>query len=94
MPVTKSATKALRKDLRRKKINQKIRLKIKKAVKLAHSQPSWKNIQSAYSALDKAAKKKVIHKNKASRLKSKLAKLLKKGSSKSSSPVKSSKKTT
>lgn len=80
MPVTTSAIRALRKDLRRKKINKKVRLQIKKAVKFARLKPSKKNIQLAYSVLAKAAKKKVIHKNKASRLKSKLAKLLKKSS--------------
>lgn len=75
MPVTKSATKALRKDLRRKKINKRIRLKIKKAIQLVLLKPSRKNIQLAHSALDRAAKKNVVHKNKVSRLKSKLAKL-------------------
>jgi small subunit ribosomal protein S20 len=35
-----------------------------------------KSMQAAYSALDKAAKKGVIHKNTASRKKSRLAKLV------------------
>jgi len=39
-------------------------------------QPSAENLVKAYSELDKAAKKKVIHKNKAARLKGRLARFL------------------
>ena len=77
MPVTVSAKKALRRDRRRTIVNKKIRIKIKEAVKAARKKPTPKTLKEAYSALDRAAKKKVIHKNKASRLKSRLAKLLK-----------------
>lgn len=38
--------------------------------------PTAKALQKVYSQLDRAVKKKLIHKNKASRLKSRLSKLL------------------
>lgn len=77
MPVTKSALKALRKDKRRTRVNQKIRSSFKNAVKKARLQPNGENLNQAFSTLDKAAKKKVIHKNKAARLKSRLSRLKK-----------------
>ncbi|MBI3955662.1 30S ribosomal protein S20, partial [Candidatus Gottesmanbacteria bacterium] len=40
--------------------------------------PTAKALASAFTQLDKAAKTNVIHKNKASRLKSRLSKLLQK----------------
>lgn len=75
MPITRSALKALRKDHRRTKINKLIRLQYRTAVKKAQRFPTKINLKMAYSVLDRAAKKKVIHKNKAARLKSKLAKI-------------------
>lgn len=78
MPITQSAKKALRRDRRRTVINLRIKRKIKAALKLARQKPTPKNLSSAYAALDRAAKKKIIHKNKASRLKSRLMKFVKK----------------
>lgn len=77
MPVTISAKKALRRDQRRTIVNKKIKEKIKKAVKIARQKPTPKTLKEAYSTLDRAVKNKVIHKNKAARLKSRLTKLLK-----------------
>ena len=79
MPVTKSAKKKMRRDKRHYLINQKIRQKMKAAVKIMRKKPTKKALQKASQVLDRAAKKGVIHKNKASRLKSRLAKLLQKG---------------
>lgn len=78
MPIIKSAVKALRQDKKRAKINMPVKKKFREAVKKARKKPTLKNLKQAYSILDKAAKKKIIHKNKAARLKSRLAKLLKK----------------
>jgi len=78
MPNTKSAKKALKVSLRRKKENEFYRILIRKTVKAARRNPTEENLRLAQSALDKAAKKSVIHKNKARRLLSRLAKLLKK----------------
>lgn len=50
---------------------------MKRAVKLAARQPTAKNISEAYRRVDRAAKKGVVHKNTAARLKSRLAKRLK-----------------
>jgi len=83
MPNLKTAKKNLRKTKKRtalnkqhkNKIDYSIR-KIKKGVK-----EGAKNLQellkNLYKAVDKAAKEKIIHKNKASRIKSKMAKLIK-----------------
>lgn len=76
MPIIKSAKKKLRADKKREYFNKKfaniLNLSIKKAKKIQ----SEKNIRDAISVVDKSAKKNIIHKNKAARLKSKLSKLL------------------
>jgi len=84
MPIIKSAKKALRVSIRRKAENDLTRAKVKSAVKgvrvgLLKKDDAKELIQKAYKELDLAAKKHVIHKNKASRLKSRLAKLADKG---------------
>jgi small subunit ribosomal protein S20 len=76
--VTQSALKALRRDRRRRQVNKLIRSRLKMALKKAKQNPTKKSLTLATSSLDRAAKKKVIHKNKAARLKSRLAKLSKK----------------
>ncbi len=80
MPVTTSAKKALRRDRRRKTVNLRIKKKMKAALRRAKEEPTKKNLSLAYSAIDRAVKKKVIHKNKAVRLKSRLSKSFAKGS--------------
>lgn len=74
MPQTKSAKKALRRDRRRQKVNSLIRQKVKQAVKSARKMMSIKKLSEAYKEVDRAVKKDLIHKNKAARLKSRLAK--------------------
>lgn len=74
MPIIKSAIKKVRKDKIRTARNKKQELALKSAVKKARVTKSAKDIQAAFSALDKAAKVNLIHKNKASRLKSRLSK--------------------
>ncbi|TSC93877.1 MAG: small subunit ribosomal protein S20 [Candidatus Berkelbacteria bacterium Athens1014_28] len=80
MPIIKSAKKALRVGHRRENINDLTREKVKSAVKAArlaisaNEKSADEKIKLAYRELDIAAKKNVIHKNKASRLKSRLAK--------------------
>lgn len=77
MPILKSAIKKLKADKRREKENLKVKQAYKKALKQARAKKSVKAVSAAFSVLDRAAKKKVIHKNKASRLKSRLARWLK-----------------
>ena len=47
---------------------------MKAAVKAARQQPTPAKLKAAYQALDRAAKTRIIHKNKAARLKSRLTK--------------------
>jgi small subunit ribosomal protein S20 len=91
MPVTKQARKKLRQDARREQKNDSLRSKLKKTVKNTRKSPSVKTLSAAAKIIDKTAKKNVIHKNKAARLKSRLAKLASLGTSKSSSPKTKSK---
>ncbi len=82
MPITSSAKKALRQNRTRRARNTAKKEAYKKAVKTYRKSASAKEasispaaLASAYKALDKAAKSGVIKRNKASRLKSRLAKL-------------------
>ncbi|MCX6810387.1 MAG: 30S ribosomal protein S20 [Candidatus Berkelbacteria bacterium] len=80
MPLTSSAKKALKQDRARREINDLTRNKIKSAVKAARlaiaagDKDASAKLDAAYRELDVASKKNVIHKNRASRLKSRLAK--------------------
>ena len=74
MPIIKSAIKKVRKDKLRTARNKKRELNLKSLIKKSRVSKSAKNLQAAFSALDKAAKVKLIHPNKAARLKSRLSK--------------------
>ena len=74
MPVIKSAIKKLKQDKKRQKQNENVEQKMIEVYKKALKVKSDKTAASAFSAIDKAVKAKIIHKNKAARLKAKLAK--------------------
>lgn len=74
MPIIKSAIKKVRKDKTRTERNQKRKTALKALLKKARTSKSAKDIQTVFSSLDKAAKVKLIHPNKAARLKSRLTK--------------------
>lgn len=76
MPISKSAKKALRQTKKRTEINLRIKSQLKRAIKTLEKTPNRKNLVRATSLVDRAAKRGVIHKAKASRLKSQLAKHL------------------
>lgn len=76
MPITKQAIKKLNRDNFRKVQNASVRSKLRDVIKTARQKPTVKTLSAAFQRLDKAAKNHIIHKNKASRLKSRLAKLL------------------
>ena len=83
MPITQSAKKALRQNKTRharnvikKEAYKKVLIKYRKAVAAKTMDEAAKFLPLVFKALDKAAKSKVIEKNKASRLKSRLSKLL------------------
>lgn len=78
MPVIASAEKKMRQDRKRTKINRSRKESVKNLLKEARKNPNSDSYKKAQSAIDKLAKTKVIHKNKASRLKSRLAALVKK----------------
>ena len=80
MPITSSAKKALRQSESRRARNQVWKEKLKDAVKKAASEKSPASLSAAYKIIDKSAKKGLIKKNKAARMKSRLAKLLSKPS--------------
>ena len=84
MPVTKSARKKLRKDRKREIQNRKTEASLEKFIRDTKKSPSVKKIEEAFSLIDRASKRNIIHKNKAGRLKSSLSKLIKRGPGKSS----------
>ena len=83
MPNIKSAAKAMRQSIRRRTRNIKVKDKFKDAVKAVkkliaagNKTDAMEAMKKAMSTLDKAVKTNVIHKNKSSRLKSRIAKAL------------------
>jgi len=76
MPIIKSAKKALRQSLRKRDRNRDWKEKLKIAIKKATLEKNAAALSGAYKVIDKSAKVGIIKKNKAARLKSKLAKLL------------------
>lgn len=83
MPIIKSAKKALRQAKSRETRNRKWKDAVRTAVKMVQkaaiakkTEETTKALSSAYKTIDKAAKKHIIQKNKASRMKSRLAKLV------------------
>lgn len=79
MPNIRSAKKKMRKDVKRTKQNDFYREAIKKAVqlvaKLKGKEEASEKAKKTVSLIDKAAKRKTIHKNKAARLKSQVMKM-------------------
>ena len=73
MPVTKTAKRALRVTKRKTAVNSKIRSDIESSLRVAKRSKKQADIKRAVSLLDRAAKKNLIHKNKASRLKSQIS---------------------
>ncbi len=86
MPLIKSAKKKLRKDIKRTERNAKTKVSLSKALKLAAKKPSASTVKAAAKLADIAAKNKIIHKNKAARIKSSLSKLVKSPAKKTETP--------
>jgi small subunit ribosomal protein S20 len=74
MPIIKSAKKRVRVAKKAAVRNSKTKRSLRGALKVFTKSPSSKSHSSVQSKVDKAAKKGVIHKNKAARLKSRAAK--------------------
>lgn len=77
MPVLKSSKKALKVAKRRKVENDVLRQNLQVAVKALRKKPTATTLKKVYSQLDRAAKRHLIHKNRAARLKSQFSKLVK-----------------
>lgn len=76
MPVTKTAKRALRGSKKKASINNLIRVNLEAAIRVAKKDKSIVKIAKAIALADRAAKKKLIHKNKAARIKSALSKFI------------------
>jgi len=75
MPIIVGAKKALRQSKKRYLLNSKKRLALKNLIKKFIKSKAKDDLSLFYSAADKAVKSGIIHKNKAKRIKSKLARL-------------------
>ena len=83
MPITTSAKKALRqaerrraRNLIRKEAIVSVERKIKKLITAGKKTEAQALLPRAYKAIDKAAKRNILHKNTAARQKSRLARLV------------------
>jgi small subunit ribosomal protein S20 len=76
VPRIRSAKKRLRQSIARTKANRAQRSIIKTAVKKARQETTAETVREAASALDRGARKRLIHPNAAARRKSRLAKKL------------------
>jgi small subunit ribosomal protein S20 len=76
LPVHKSAEKRLKQSKRTNIRNRSIKSQIKTSVKKVETSLDEKDLKKVVSLLDKATRKKVIHKNMASRVKSRLTRLV------------------
>ena len=77
----KSAKKALRQTKRRAERNKALKVKLKKEIKellkKGDAGVELKNLSQVESTIDKAAKRRIIHKNRAAKMKSRLRKSVK-----------------
>ena len=88
MPLLKHAKKKLHQDRKRTIQNKKLKEVFKKLIKTANTEKSAEAVSKAFSGIDKAAKKYIIHKNKAARLKSALTKAVANPEKKTQAPKK------
>jgi small subunit ribosomal protein S20 len=82
MPIIKSAKKKLKVDRKRESANKKVKAFINFVIKKAQRKPTEVNVREAFKAIDKGVKKDIFHKNKGSRAKASLSKLINKKSKK------------
>lgn len=75
MPILSNAKKALRSSERKAQHNRLVRAKLKTASDRMKAKPSAEGLSAVFSAIDKAVRRNVVHRNKAARLKSQMSKL-------------------
>ena len=78
MPVTVGAIRKLRSDKKRTQTNLRVKNSVRDVVAKMRRKPTEANLKAVFTNVDRAARKNVITKNKAARLKSRLSKLLSK----------------
>ncbi len=76
MPIIKSAIKKLRVDKKRQIINKAVKSRAVNLMGIFRKEAKPEGLAAVFSAIDRAAKKRIFHPKKADRLKSRLAKLL------------------
>lgn len=77
MPLLQNAKKALRSSRKKAVVNSRVRSILKTMTDKMKKEPTAENLAAAFSSIDKASKKNLIHKNKAGRIKAQLSKLVK-----------------
>lgn len=77
MPNIKSAKKRVRVIADKTTVNQAYKTRYRTMMRKMEQEPGEENLAKAMSAIDKAAKAGVLHKNNAARKKARLARLLK-----------------
>lgn len=88
MPLLANAKKALRVSKKKTEVNSRVKSILKTMVDKMKKSPSAENLRAAYSAVDTAVRKHLMHKNKAARVKSQLSKLSKPGVKAATAPTK------
>lgn len=73
MPIIKNAKKALRQTKKRTAVNKAKKRALKAEIKKIANSGNQKSASLVYSMIDKLAKKHIFHKNKAARIKSRIA---------------------
>jgi small subunit ribosomal protein S20 len=76
MPILSNAKKALRSSKRKATFNVRVRSRMKTMIKQMQATPSAERLSEAFSSLDRAVKKNILHLNAAARAKSRLSKML------------------
>ena len=76
MPILRNAKKALRASERKRVINRQVKTRVKTYLDKVKKSHAAADLPAAYSAIDKAVKRNLIHKNKAARLKAQASKLV------------------
>lgn len=75
MPILANAKKAQRVSARKAAVNQVVKSRLKTSLDSFKKSPSKASLTAVYSTIDRAVKGKIIHANKASRLKQGMSKL-------------------
>lgn len=76
MPILKNAKKALRASQRKAEYNRRAKSRVKTALDSFTAQPGTDTLATAFSAIDKAVRRNLFHRNKAARYKARLSKQL------------------